>query len=74
MLVELVLVHPQRVDRLVLQGPTPDPEARGIARQVVGFFLIAPFERWSLAGVALTDYVRSGIRRYIQTLRSMVDN
>ncbi|WP_458437565.1 alpha/beta fold hydrolase [Methylorubrum extorquens] len=73
-LVELAIVHPQLVDRLVLQGPTPDPEARGIARQVVGFFLIAPFERWSLAWVALTDYARSGIRRYLQTLRSMVDN
>lgn len=73
-LVELAVVHPQLVDRLVLQGPTPDPEARGIARQVVGFFLIAPFERWSLAWVALTDYARSGIRRYLQTLRSMVDN
>nr|WP_301549808.1 alpha/beta hydrolase [Methylorubrum thiocyanatum] len=73
-LVELAVVHPQLVDRLVLQGPTPDPEARGIARQVLGFFLIAPFERWSLAWVALTDYVRSGIRRYLQTLRSMVDN
>lgn len=73
-LVELAVVHPQLVDRLVLQGPTPDPEARGMARQVVGFFLIAPFERWSLAWVALTDYARSGIRRYLQTLRSMVDN
>ncbi|WP_286158983.1 alpha/beta hydrolase [Methylobacterium sp. Leaf456] len=73
-LVELAVVHPHLVDRLVLQGPTPDPEARGIARQVVGFFLIAPFERWSLAWVALTDYARSGIRRYLQTLRSMIDN
>ncbi|SFM10437.1 Pimeloyl-ACP methyl ester carboxylesterase [Methylorubrum salsuginis] len=73
-LVELALVHPQRVDRLVLQGPTPDPEARGLARQIAGFFLIAPFERWSLAWVALRDYARSGVRRYLQTLRSMVDN
>ncbi len=73
-LVELALVHPHLVDRLVLQGPTPDPEARGIARQIAGFFLIAPFEHWSLAWVALTDYARSGIRRYLQTLRSMVDN
>ncbi|MEN3212337.1 alpha/beta hydrolase [Methylorubrum populi] len=54
---------------------TPRPRTLpGIARQVVGFFLIAPFERWSLAWVALTDYARSGIRRYLQTLRSMVDN
>ncbi len=73
-LVELAVTHPQLVDRLVLQGPTPDPEARGIIRQIAGFFLIAPFERSSLAGVALADYARSGVRRYIQTLRSMVDN
>ncbi|MFY9290122.1 MAG: alpha/beta hydrolase [Methylorubrum rhodinum] len=73
-LVEFALVYPQRVDRLVLQGPTPDPEARGIARQIAGFFLIAPFEHWSLAWVALTDYARSGVRRYLRTLRSMVEN
>ncbi|MCY1643471.1 alpha/beta fold hydrolase [Methylorubrum sp. SL192] len=73
-LVELALVHPQRVDRLVLQGPTPDPESRGLVRQVVGFFAIAPFERWSLAWVALADYARGGIKRYILTLRSMVGN
>ncbi|KQQ14358.1 alpha/beta hydrolase [Methylobacterium sp. Leaf123] len=73
-LVELALAHPQRVDRLVLQGPTPDPESRSLVRQVIGFFAIAPFERWSLAWVALTDYARGGIKRYILTLRSMVGN
>jgi pimeloyl-ACP methyl ester carboxylesterase len=73
-LVELALLHPQLVERLVLQGPTPDPKARGLVRQVVGFLAIAPFERWSLAWVALTDYARGGIGRYILTLRSMVDN
>lgn len=73
-LVELAVNHPHLVDRLVLQGPTPDPDARGLVRQIAGFFLIAPFERRSLAWVALTDYARSGVRRYIQTLHSMVDN
>jgi 2-hydroxy-6-oxonona-2,4-dienedioate hydrolase len=73
-LVDLALLHSHLVDRLVLQGPTPDPEARGLVRQVVGFFAIAPFERWSLAWVALADYARGGIGRYILTLRSMVDN
>ncbi|WP_243214437.1 MULTISPECIES: alpha/beta fold hydrolase [Methylobacterium] len=73
-LIELALLHPRLVDRLVLQGPTPDPEARTLVRQVVGFLAIAPFERWSLAWVALSDYARGGIGRYILTLRSMVDN
>ena len=31
-LVELALVHPQRVDRLVLQGPTPDALVAGFTR------------------------------------------
>ena len=73
-LVELALAHPDCVERLVLQGPTPDPEARGIVRQVVGFFAAALFERWSLAWVALTDYARGGARRYVLTLRSMIGN
>ncbi|GJE75631.1 Putative aminoacrylate hydrolase RutD [Methylorubrum suomiense] len=73
-LVELAIRHPHLVDRLVLQGPTPDPDARSLVRQIAGFFLIAPFERWSLAWVALVDYARGGIGRYIQTLHSMVDN
>ncbi|GEP07409.1 alpha/beta fold hydrolase [Methylobacterium oxalidis] len=73
-LVELALAHPQLVDRLVFQGPTPDPEARSLVRQVVGFVAIAPFERWSLAWVALADYARGGIWRYVLTLRSMIGN
>lgn len=73
-LVELAIVHPHLVDRLVLQGPTPDPEARSLFRQVAGFLAIAPFERWSLAWVALSDYTRGGINRYILTLHSMVGN
>ena len=68
------MAHPDCVERLVLQGPTPDPEARGIVRQVVGFFAAALFERWSLAWVALTDYARGGARRYVLTLRSMIGN
>jgi 2-hydroxy-6-oxonona-2,4-dienedioate hydrolase len=73
-LVELALVHPRLVDRLVLQGPTPDPEARGLVRQVAGFFAAALFERWSLAWVALADYARGGVARYVLTLRSMISN
>jgi pimeloyl-ACP methyl ester carboxylesterase len=73
-LIELALAHPHCVERLVLQGPTPDPEARSIGRQIMGFFAIAPFERWSLGWVALTDYARGGVRRYLLTLRSMIDN
>ncbi len=73
-LVELALAHPGCVDRLVLQGPTPDPDARGIVRQLLGFLAAALFERWSLVWVALTDYARSGVRRYVLTARSMIGN
>lgn len=73
-LVELALAHPDCVEQLVLQGPTPDPEARSMVRQIAGFFAAAFFERWSLGAVALTDYARSGFRRYLLTLRSMIGN
>ena len=58
----------------MLQGATPDPEARSLVRQVVGFFAVALFERWSLAWVALADYARGRVRRYVLTVRSMIGN
>lgn len=64
--------HPERADRLVLQGPTPDPEARTPLQQVLLFCVTALFERWSLARVAASDYLRGGVRRYIDTFRSMI--
>ena len=73
-LVELALRRPERVAALVLQGPTPDPEALHPAHQIPLFFVTGLFERPSLAWVALSDYLRSGVRRYLATFRDMLGN
>lgn len=70
-LVALAVRHPDRVERLVLQGPTPDPEQASALRQVMLFCVTGLFERWSLGWIALADYLRGGVWRYIQTFRHM---
>lgn len=72
--VHLALTRPERVAALVLQGPTPDPRDRGALRSLIFFAATAPFERPSLALVALADYLRCGPRRFIQTFRAMLDH
>jgi pimeloyl-ACP methyl ester carboxylesterase len=70
-LVELAVRHPDRVERLVLQGPTPDSEQASALRQVMLFCVTGLFEHWSLGGIAVVDYLRGGVWRYIQTFRHM---
>jgi len=71
-LVEFACRYPERVERLVLQGPTPDPEVRSVPAQITFFLVTSLFERWSLAWVALSDYLRSGLPGYVQTFRHMI--
>ncbi len=70
-LVELALRRPDLVERLVLQGPTPDRQHASALRQVALFFLTGLFERPSIVWVALVDYLRAGIWRYARTFRHM---
>jgi len=71
-IVELALRHPDRVDRLVLQGLTPDPARRSLVQQVWRFFATGLFERSPLAWILAADYVRCGTRRYLRTLGYML--
>lgn len=73
-LVAFALRYPSRVVGLVLQGPTPDPEILSPARQIAHFFVTGLFERPSLGWVALSDYLRCGVRRYLWTFRDMISN
>lgn len=73
-LVEFALRYPERVERLVLQGPTPDPRDRSAVQKVVFFAVTSLFERWSLGWIALTDYLRCGIARYVATFRDMMEH
>jgi pimeloyl-ACP methyl ester carboxylesterase len=73
-LVEFALRYPERVERLVLQGPTPDPRDRSAVQKVAFFAVTSLFERWSLGWIALTDYLRCGIARYVATFRDMMEH
>lgn len=70
----VAVTEPARVGRLVLQGPTVDPQAPGFPRQ---------FARWCLAGLrdpkkplmlVLGDYARTGPRLTTGYMRAMLDD
>jgi pimeloyl-ACP methyl ester carboxylesterase len=73
-LVDLALHHPERVSSMVLQGPTADPNYLSPIQHVGRFLLTGFFERWSLGWVAITDYLKFGIRRFNWTFRDMIVN
>ncbi|HEY0419223.1 MAG TPA: alpha/beta hydrolase [Acetobacteraceae bacterium] len=73
-LVELALRHPGRVERLVLQGPTPEPGARTARQQLARHALTGSFERTPLGWVSLWDYTRCGVRRMVGTFRDMLSD
>jgi pimeloyl-ACP methyl ester carboxylesterase len=71
-LVELALRHPDQVDRLVLQAPTPDPAARSWVRQVWRIVLNNRLEPAKPAQEARIDYAKAGLPRAVATLRMLV--
>jgi pimeloyl-ACP methyl ester carboxylesterase len=68
-LAELAVRHPERVDRLVLVGPTVDPAARTFFRELPRFLRDVPTERISLLLLAGRAYLRAGLRRLRREMR-----
>lgn len=69
--VDLAVRHPQRVHRVVLQGPTIDPALRSIPRLLLhGVF--SGGERPSLTLVTIRDYAACGLGRVAETFRIAV--
>jgi pimeloyl-ACP methyl ester carboxylesterase len=68
LIIRLATEHPERVDRIVVQGPTMDATTRNPIRQFGRFLLDIPRERWwSEIFVNLPDYIRCGPRRLAGT-------
>lgn len=65
---ELALRNPARVARAVLQGPTMEPGARTLPRQVARLALDALREPPSLLLVELADLLAAGPSRSLRTL------
>lgn len=61
--------HPDRVARLVLQGPTIDPAARTVHGQMIRLLADALLEPPSMTVVAIRDYLKCGPARMLATLR-----
>jgi len=68
-LLELAVAAPERVDRLVLVGPTADPRWRSFARQVPRWLLELFREPLSLLPILLRDYLTFGPLRFLRTAR-----
>jgi 2-hydroxy-6-oxonona-2,4-dienedioate hydrolase len=72
-LVELAVRHQDRVDRLVLQGLTPDPAARTVRQQVWRQLVNSRHDvSWAIMRIGLRDYAAAGPRRLLLTLRHIL--
>lgn len=71
---DLAVRHPERVERAVLQGPTMDPRARTVLRQVRRSLLDAPREPLSLLPIELLDYLSAGTGRAWRTFRYALED
>jgi 2-hydroxy-6-oxonona-2,4-dienedioate hydrolase len=67
--VDLAVRRPDRVQSLVLAGPTMDPAARNAGAQIVRWLRDWPGERPSLALAHLRDFALAGPRRALGTFR-----
>ncbi|MGI8497854.1 MAG: alpha/beta fold hydrolase [Gemmatimonadaceae bacterium] len=63
---------PERVGALALLAPTVDPAARSITGQAARLLRDAVREPIPLVAIQLRDYLRTGLRRSLQTLRFAV--
>jgi 2-hydroxy-6-oxonona-2,4-dienedioate hydrolase len=72
--VRLAVRHPDLVERVVLQGPTMDPEARTMRQQTWRWIWNSRGERGSLTPIALREYWRCGLRRLLKTFRYALED
>jgi 2-hydroxy-6-oxonona-2,4-dienedioate hydrolase len=71
-LAALAVRHPKRVNRLVLQGPTVDPAARGFWPQFWRQVRNGCIEHSALGRVMIRDYRAAGLRRVWATIQSVL--
>lgn len=69
----LAVRHPRVVERLVLQGPTVDPCARSLIRQIGRDILNGRREQQrSSAGIGRIDYAKAGPWRALSSMRRLI--
>jgi 2-hydroxy-6-oxonona-2,4-dienedioate hydrolase len=73
-IVELAVRRPDLVDRVVLQGPTVDPDARSWRGQLARWVRNAPYERPAMSALIAADYWDAGLARVFHTFRDALDD
>ncbi len=73
-LAEFALRHVERVDRLVFQGPTVDPNARSVRQQLARLLRNSSSEAPGLGWITIVDYVKAGMRRIRATIRMAIED
>jgi pimeloyl-ACP methyl ester carboxylesterase len=71
---ELAVRHRERVERLVLVGPTIDPKARTALRQFARLLASTVAERPSIIPIAVLDYLRMGPASFFAELRYTLEH
>jgi 2-hydroxy-6-oxonona-2,4-dienedioate hydrolase len=71
---DLAACHPERVERLILVGPTADPEARTVRQHLPRLVRTSVAERPSIAPLLIADYARTRPRRIVEELRVMFED
>lgn len=71
---EFALRYPQRIDCLILQGPTVDPSARSLGKQLIRLIINSPREQRSLGWITLRDYRAAGVHRIRRTIKLALED
>jgi pimeloyl-ACP methyl ester carboxylesterase len=71
-LAEFAVRHPRMADRLVLQGPTVDPEARNLLIQIWRDLKNGRREPGNVGRLARIDYAKARIATIVATMRFMI--
>jgi 2-hydroxy-6-oxonona-2,4-dienedioate hydrolase len=71
-LAEFGIGHHELVDRLVLQGPTTDPQARTLVGQLTRWLLNGAREPSGMSRIMARDYARAGAGRIRETVRHLM--
>jgi 2-hydroxy-6-oxonona-2,4-dienedioate hydrolase len=61
--------YPEKVARLVFQGPTVDPRARSVWRQLIRLKINSYREKKSVGTISVHDYHSAGLSRIYSTIR-----
>ncbi len=73
-LIELATIAPERIDRMILVGPTVDPRFRTFARQILRWLLEASREPLAIFPTLVLDYFCCGARRFFAMGRHALDD